>query len=225
MKISVVIPVYNEGPSVLLLYKKIKAALEYLDYEIVFVDDGSTDNTFSELRKIEDDRARIINYVENKGQCFALYTGLKHSQADTIATIDADLQNDPADIPLMLAELEKGYDFVCGWRYERKDNLVKRLFSKTANFLQNLLLGLNLHDSSCPLKVFKKACVSKIKYFKHYHRFISALVFLQGYRIKEYRCLHYPRQWGVSKYGIRGRFWGTIKTFFKIKFGYKKLFE
>lgn len=223
MKISIITTAFDEEKNIIPLYGRIKKAFKGKDYEVIAVDDASKDNTCNELMKIKDRRFKIILLKEHRGKCFALYKGLKESRGEIIATIDSDLQNDPRDIPVMVKELEKGYGCICGWRCYRKDGDVKRISSKIGNFLNNKFLGLNLHDSTCPVKVFRRECISKVKYFDNFHRFIPALVSIQGFRIKELKVNHYPRIHGVSKYGICNRIFPNLKTIFMVRFKNKEL--
>jgi len=222
MKISVVIPAYNEERNILPLYKMIKSTMGKLDYEVIIVDDASTDDTYEELKRIEDRRFRVMRLRRHRGKCFALYEGIKMSQGEIIATLDSDLQNDPKDILKMLGELGKGYDCICGWRYERRDGFVKRTLSRVGNFLNNKIFGLSLHDTNCPVKVFRRDCITKIKYFKHFHRFIPAIIKLQGFRIGELKVNHYPRIHGVSKYGVLNRVFCTLRTMVVVRFRWRK---
>ena len=225
MKVSVIIPAYNEEKNIVPMCMKITAAMRGLDYEIIAVDDGSSDRTYAELGGIRDRRLKVIKLPSHRGKEFALYKGFKEASGEIIATIDADQQDDPRDIPLMVKQLGSDCDCVCGWRRERKDGFVKRVSSRMANFANNLFFGGSLHDNNCPVKVFRKRCVSRIKYFSGFHRFISAMVRLQGFKIKECEVRHYPRVHGVSKYGIRNRLFCTLKTFFLVRFNYKRLLE
>jgi dolichol-phosphate mannosyltransferase len=225
MKVSVVIPAYNEEAGVIPLCEGIKKAMEGMEYEVMFVDDGSTDNTRSEFVKAGDRRFRLISLGKHMGKCFALYRGMMESSGGIIATLDSDLQNDPGDIPAMVKELEKGWDCVCGWRFDRKDSLSKRVSSRIGNFVNNRLLGLEFHDNNCPVKVFRRECVSEIRYFKNFHRFMPAMIRLQGFRIGEFRVRHYPRMHGSSKYGIRNRVFGNLMTMLMVKFRHKELLE
>ncbi|MBN2331150.1 MAG: glycosyltransferase family 2 protein [Candidatus Aenigmarchaeota archaeon] len=225
MKVSVITTAYDEEKNITPLHERIKKAMNGIDYEVVAVDDGSTDNTYNELRGIRDRRVKIIRMNEHRGKCFALHMGISKSSGEIIATIDADGQNDPGDIPGMVKELEKGYDCICGWRYHRKDTMVKRISSKMGNFFNNMFMDLNLHDNNCPVKVFKRHCVARIRYFDNFHRFIPILIKIQGFKIREYKVRHYPRIHGVSKYGIRNRIFGNIKTIFIVKLKHKELIK
>ncbi len=224
-KISIVTTAFNEEKNIAPMHKKIKEAMKGINYEIIAVDDGSTDGTLKELKKINDPLLRIIKFEKRTGKDFALYKGIQKSNGTIIATIDADLQDEPRDIPLMIKLLGKNCDCVFGWRFERKDGFVKRNFSSVGNFLNNLLLEVNLHDNGCPVKVFKKKCVAKVKYFENFHRFIPLMIKTQRFKIKEFKVKHHPRIHGVSKYGVHNRIVGNIKTFLKVKFGYNELLE
>lgn len=223
MKISIITTAHNEGKNIVPLCDRIKNAMGKIDYEVIAVDDCSTDNTYNELRKLRNNKFKIIRLKEHRGKCFALYEGIKKSRGEIIATIDSDLQDDPRDIPDMVNELSKGYDCVCGWRYERKDSFVKKISSRIGNFLNNISLGVDLHDNNCPVKVFRMECISKVKYFENFHRFIPAMITIQGFKIKELKVNHYPRVYGVSKYGITNRIFGNLKTMFMVKFKNKEL--
>jgi dolichol-phosphate mannosyltransferase len=220
--ISIITTAYNEEKNIAPLYMKIREAMEGLDYEIVAVNDGSTDGTPRELERIRDKRLRTISLGERKGKCFALYEGLKACKGDIVATLDADLQDDPQDIPKMLEKLDD-CDCICGWRYMRMDGPVKRVSSRVGNLALNALLDSGLHDNVCPLKVFRKECVSRVKYFRNFHRFIPVMAKIQGFRIMECRVRHHPRIYGASKYGIRNRLLGNLKTILVIKFRYRSL--
>ncbi len=223
MKVSIITTAHNEEKNIIPLCEKIKKAMGRIDYEFIAVDDGSTDKTPDELRKVKDRRFKIISLGKHRGKCFALFAGLKKSTGEIIATLDSDLQDDPRDIPRMVEELEKGYDCICGWRYRRRDDFVKRLSSKIGNLLNNIFLGLKLHDNTCPVKVFRRECVSKIRYFENFHRFIPVMTKVQGFRIKEYKVRHYPRIYGVSKYRIRDIIIGNVKTMFMVKLKHRGL--
>jgi len=218
MKISVVVPAYNEEKNIEPTISKIRKDLRDLDYEIIFVNDGSTDNTKKELMKTNDKRIRVINLNKRMGKSFALFTGIKNAKNKIIATLDADLQDNPEDILKLLKRLNEGYDLVCGWRYKRKDNFIKKVSTKIGNYINNSFLDINLHDNNCPLKVFEKECMENIIFSKSMHRFIPILAKIQGYKIYEEKVEHYPRIYGKTKYGIHNRIFGNLKTLFMIKF-------
>ncbi len=222
-EVSIVIPAYNEEGNINLLYSALKRAIErsgiIKNYEIIFVDDGSTDKMHYKLHSLKDDRLKIIKLNKSTGLSNALKTGFEAARNDIIVTIDADLQSDPSDIPGMLKKLEEGYDCVCGWRYERKDPFIKRISSKVANFVRRIVLKDNFRDITCPLKVFRKECIKNIKLFNGFHRFFPFLLQRKGYKIIEYKVKHYPRRFGKSKYGIRGRMIKAVADLFYVKFG------
>jgi dolichol-phosphate mannosyltransferase len=222
MKVSVIAAAFNEEDNVIPFCDGLFKAFRNLDYELLVVDDGSTDATYDNLRRMKSARLRIIRFKERKGKAFAWHTGFGEAAGDVIATIDVDLQNDPNDLLEMIKELDDGWDFVCGWRSERKDTLVKRLSSKLANRVHNIVFGLNLHDFNCPVKVFRRKCVSNVKYFENFHRFVVTMAHLQGFKIKERKVRDYPRTRGLSKYGL-GRFVTSFKTMVMVKFGYRRL--
>ena len=205
--ISVVIPVYNESESLSALYQGLRRELEQIDkpYEIVFVDDGSQDGSFSLLRTIsqQDPKVKVICLRRNFGQTSALTAGFDHSTGDVIVTMDSDLQNDPADVPRLLAKLDEGYDIVSGWRRERKDPFLgKRVPSWLANKLTSWILGVPLHDYGCTLKAYRREVIEEIHLYSDFHRFIPGLASAIGARVAEVEVKHHPRRSGQSKYGI-----------------------
>jgi len=226
-RFSVVTTAYNEEENLILFYNAVKEALKNKDYELIIVNDGSTDNTFAILKELlkKDKRLKVINLKHNAGKSFALYTGLKNANNEIIATIDADLENDPKDILKLFEKLNQGYDFINGWRFDRKDGTIKRVSTKIGNYVNNKILKVNLCDNNCPLKVFKKECIEKIIFFKRFHRFIPILVKTQNYKIYEEKVQHFPRQHGKSKYGVHNRIFGNLKTLFTIKFKSDRLLK
>jgi len=218
MKVSIIIPAYNEEENIKPTYDKIRDSLKDIGYEVIFVNDGSTDNTKKELEKINDERVKIINLDKRKGQSFALFTGIKNASHDVIATLDADLQNDPKDVLKLLDRLNEGYGLVCGWRHKRNDGFVKKISSKVGNYINTKILSISLRDNNCLLKVFKKEFMERVIFFERFHRFIPILVKMQGDRICEEKVEHYPRVYGKSNYGIHNRIFGNLKTLFIIKF-------
>lgn len=222
MKISVVIPIYNEEENIQTLYDKLKVSLEKpgLDYEIIFVDDGSTDNSLEILKKIQknDTKVIVISFRRNFGQTPAFSAGIKYSTGDVIITMDGDLQNDPEDIPKLINVLEKGFDLVSGWRKDRKDSFINRkLPSMIANWLISKVTGTRLHDYGCSLKAYRADLIKKIKLYGDLHRFIPALANQVGAKIAEVEVTHYPRLYGKSKYGI-SRTFKVILDLIMIKF-------
>ena len=201
--VSVVVPLFNEEENVPILQGELSAALSGLDYEIIFVDDGSTDGT---VRRIAaDPRVRLLQFERNAGQSAAMYAGLNSARGGVAVLIDGDLQNDPADIPRLLAEIERGADLVCGYRAQRKDTVVKRITSRVANFVRSRFTKDGVRDTGCTLKAMKRECVTALLPFKGMHRFIPALVKGAGYRLVEIPVNHRPRKFGLSKYGLGNR--------------------
>ncbi len=204
--VSIVIPVFNEEQSLTPLYKGIKEAMEGLgrDYEIVFVDDGSTDATFDTLTDLHaiDNRVVVVSFRRNFGQTAAIAAGFEYATRDIIITMDADLQNDPADIPGLLEKIE-GFDIVSGWRKRRKDPfLTRRLPSMIANRLISKVTGVPLHDYGCTLKAYRKEVIENVRLYGEMHRFIPAIASWYGASITEMETTHHPRKFGHSKYGL-----------------------
>ncbi len=204
--ISVVIPAHNEERNIHPLYDSLTTVLNRAGYEfeIIIVDDGSTDATFRRLSEIheKDDRLHAIRFRRNFGQTAALDAGFKAAKGSIIIAMDADLQNDPNDIPRLLEKLSQGYDVVSGWRYHRKDPLGKKIISKLANALRKSLTGERIHDSGCSLKAYRKECFDNMNLYGEMHRFIPALLLWRGFRIGEIKVLHHPRRFGKTKYGL-----------------------
>jgi glycosyltransferase involved in cell wall biosynthesis len=206
MTISVVVPLYNEEENVRELHDRLKAALDAMgtDYEILYIDDGSQDNTLNLLQDIQaqDSRVVVLSLRRNFGQTAAFAAGFDYSRGDIIVTIDGDLQNDPNDIPKLI-ELMKDHDLVSGWRKKRKDPFIsRRLPSIMANWLISKVTGVNLHDYGCSLKAYKRDVIKNLKLYGEMHRFIPAVASWYGVRIAEVETIHHPRLHGKSKYGI-----------------------
>jgi len=201
--LSVVVPLYNEEANVLILQEELRAALTGLDYEIIFVDDGSVDRTAERIEAAGN--IRLIRFEKNSGQSAAIYAGLTTARGETLVIIDGDLQNDPADIPKLLAEIARGADLVCGYRVKRRDTLVKRATSRIANAVRSRYTKDGVRDTGCTLKAIRRECVSTLLPFKGMHRFIPALVKAAGYRLVEVPVNHRPRRFGQSKYGLGNR--------------------
>ena len=207
LDLSVVVPVYNEAPNLPELHARIQKAVSPLGirYEILYVDDGSSDESVSILEQIahEDPTTKVVCFRRNFGQTAALSAGFDHAQGEVIITMDGDLQNDPADIPGLLARLDEGYDLVSGWRAKRQDGFLLRRFpSILANRLIGRLTGVRLHDFGCTLKAYRRVIAKDIRLYGEMHRFIPAYAKLVGARITEMEVLHHPRTQGQSKYGI-----------------------
>ena len=201
--VSVVVPLYNEEENAPLLQAELATALSGLAHEVIFVDDGSTDQTVSRLTKAPE--IRILQFEKNAGQSAAMFAGANAACGDVVVLIDGDLQNDPADIPRLLAEIERGADLVCGYRAQRKDTLVKRLTSRIANFVRSRFTKDGVRDTGCTLKAMRRECVRTLVPFKGMHRFIPALVKGAGYRLVEIPVNHRARKFGQSKYGLGNR--------------------
>jgi glycosyltransferase involved in cell wall biosynthesis len=206
MTLSIVIPLYNEEENVHILYEKLKASLDLLkmEYEILFVDDGSTDRTLSILEEIQakDKSVVVLSLRRNFGQTAAFAAGFDFARGDVIVTMDGDLQNDPADIPKLL-DLIKDHDLVSGWRKKRKDPFfTRRLPSIIANWLISNVTGVKLHDYGCSLKAYRRDVIKNLKLYGEMHRFIPAIASWYGVRVAEVETVHYPRLRGKSKYGI-----------------------
>lgn len=201
--ISIIIPVYNEEDNVVLLTRTIEKALKDYEYEILFVDDFSTDLTRINILKLNRPHVTLVELRKNYGQSLALSAGFESAKGDYIITIDGDLQNDPQDIPHMLDILIKeDWDVVTGIRQKRKDNVIKTIPSKIANFIIRKTTKLDLKDQGCALKIFKREFAKELNLYGEMHRFINLLAYLNGARIKQVPVKHHPRKFGKSKYGL-----------------------
>jgi glycosyltransferase involved in cell wall biosynthesis len=208
--LSVVVPLKNEEDNVRELHGRIVGACQSLGkgFEIIFVDDGSSDQTVKNCEELTP--LKLICFRKNFGQTAAFDAGIKEARGEIVITMDGDLQNDPEDMKLLLSEMEKGYDIVSGWRWQRKDGLVKRFFSRGANLLRKLLVHDNIHDSGCSLKAYRRECFKDIDLFGEMHRFIPAMLQLQGYRVGEVKVSHHPRVHGVTKYNWKRAIKGFV---------------
>lgn len=224
MKISIVIPVYNEEENIPHLHPAIHDALDPipdLDWEVVYVDDGSSDNSLDILEKLAiDDPSHtvVVEFRRNFGQTAAIAAGIDNSTGEIIVLMDADLQNDPQDIPMMLEKIDQGYDVVSGWRVNRQDKFVTRtLPSRTANWLISKVTGVNLHDYGCTLKAYRREVITSFRLYGEMHRFIPAYASSVGAKIIEVPVQHHPRKYGQTKYGL-GRTIKVILDLFTVKF-------
>ena len=202
-KISVVIPLYNEEENVPILQKELAAALAGLSHEIVFVDDCSKDGTFARIERRPE--IRVLQFEKNSGQSAAMHAGIHAARGGVIVLLDGDLQNDPADIPKLLREIDNGFDLVCGYRAKRKDTVVKKITSRVANFVRSRFTRDGVRDTGCTLKAMRAECRRALVPFYGMHRFIPALVKGAGYKLVEVPVNHRPRKFGVSKYGLGNR--------------------
>ncbi len=204
--ISVVVPVHNEERTLALLFEELQAALDPLDgaWEAVFVDDGSTDGSFGALTRLHaaHEQARVVRLRRNFGKAAALAAGFAQAEGDVVVTIDADLQDDPAEIPRLLAKLDEGFDLVSGWKKRRRDRWTRRLLSRIFNWATSRVSGLRLHDMNCGLKAYRAEVVRGLKLYGELHRFIPVLAHYRGYRVAELPVHHRPRSAGRSRYGV-----------------------
>ncbi len=223
MTLSIVIPVYNEVESLVPLYQAIHAALDGngMPWEAIFVDDGSTDGSLNVLNKLaldDPEHVRVVVLRRNFGQTPAIVAGIDHALGDVIVLMDADLQNDPADIPMMLAKIEEGSDVVSGWRVDRKDAfLTRKLPSWLANALISQVTGVHLHDYGCTLKAYRREVITGFKLYGEMHRFIPAYAGWVGARITEVPVRHHARKYGKTKYGL-DRTLKVLLDLFTVKF-------
>lgn len=224
--LSVIVPLYNEEGNVRELHEKIKQAVQRIGrpFEIIFIDDGSRDGTPEQTVGLTP--LKLIVFRKNFGQTAAFDAGIKAAKGEIIITLDGDLQNDPADIPLLLEKMNEGYDVVSGWRFNRKDSLMKRFFSRGANLLRTILVKDGIHDSGCSLKAYRAECFHEVDLFGEMHRFMPALLALDGFRVSEVKVSHYPRLHGVTKYNwkraIKG-FVDMIAIWFWRKYSYRPI--
>jgi glycosyltransferase involved in cell wall biosynthesis len=207
MKLSIVIPVYNEEDNIPLLHERVHSALEDagVDYEVIIVNDGSTDRTGAHLRSLaeKDPKLKVVNFRRNFGQTAAMMAGIDYASGDIVVGLDGDLQNDPADIPRLVAKLDEGYDVVSGWRRDRKDAALRRnLPSRIANWLISKLSGVALHDYGCTLKAYRRDVIKGVRLYGEMHRFIPIYASWQGGMVTEIPVNHSPRIHGRSKYGL-----------------------
>ena len=221
--LSIVVPIYNEQDNVEALYKSLVAHLDELSlpFELVVVDDGSTDDSFARLARLSasDDRLKLVQLRRNYGQTAALAAGFDHARGAVIVPIDGDLQNDPGDIHLLLAKIDEGYDVVSGWRRDRQDGFLRRAPSRMANWLIGRVTGVHLHDYGCTLKAYRAEVVRETSLYGEMHRFLPALAYQAGARIAEIEVRHHPRTSGASKYGMGlGRTFKVLLDLLTVKF-------
>lgn len=225
MELSIVIPVFNEEENLKPLFNELDPVLKSLEksYEIIFVDDGSNDNTLSLLKELheKENHITIIRLKRNFGQTTALSAGFDYALGNIVVTLDADLQNDSKDIPKIIDELNEGFDVVSGWRFQRKDPWSKKIISRIANYLRKKLTGEVLHDSGCTLKGYRKECLTDLKLYGEMHRYIPTLLRWKGFKIGEIKVNHRPRKHGRSKYDYKRIFRGffdLLSATFLLKF-------
>ena len=224
-EVSIIIPVFNERENLVLLDEQITKHMKQLnkDYEVILVDDGSNDGSAEVIRILKNcnSRLRLIQFGHNHGQTAAFSAGFDKARGDTIITMDADLQNSPADIPLLL-EAIKEYDVVCGWRYKRNDPWIKKISSKIANTVRNSLTEETIEDTGCSLNAFRRECFKNIKFYNGMHRFFPTLMKMEGFSVTQVKVDHYPRIYGHSKYNIRNRLFASFKDLLAIRWMKKR---
>jgi glycosyltransferase involved in cell wall biosynthesis len=208
--VSVVVPLYNEEESLKELHQQLRTALSRVSnrYEIIFIDDGSTDRSFEVLRSLKrfDNRVKIIRFRRNHGKSAALSVGFQQAQGNVVITMDADLQDDPAEIPSLVKRINEGFDLVAGWKKKRRDPITKTIPSRFFNFITSMMTGIKIHDFNCGLKAYKKDVVKTVKVYGELHRYVPVLAHWEGFKIGEIVVNHRPRKYGKTKFGF-GRFW------------------
>jgi len=213
-KISVVIPLFNEEESLNPLYIEIKKSLNLIncDYEILFIDDGSTDNSLKTIKGIQqnDNRVHFISFKKNYGKSAALQLGFKTAKGDAIITMDSDLQDDPAEIPNLLKKLDDGFDLVSGWKKQRHDPFIKKHTSKLFNYFTRLFSGIKIHDFNCGLKAYRAEAVKNINVYGELHRYVPVLANWEGFSVTEIPVKHHARRYGKTKFGISRFFKGFV---------------
>lgn len=222
MKLSIVSPVYNEEENLPLLYEAVYQAINPLEiaWELILVDDGSRDNSLKEMEKLaaaDPQHVRLIELRRNFGQTAAIAAGIDHATGDVVVLTDADLQNDPADIPMMLEKIDEGYDVVSGWRVNRQDTFTRRLPSQMANWMISFVTGVHLHDYGCTLKAYRREVITGFHLYGEMHRFIPAFANSVGAKIIELKVHHHARRFGKAKYGLE-RTMKVVLDLFTVKF-------
>lgn len=213
--ISVIIPVLNEEENLNTLYLKVKSALDSIkkDYEIIFIDDGSGDESFSILKSIyikNKKRVKLIKFRKRFGKGAALSCGFDYSKGEYIVTLDSDLQDDPDEIPKLLLKLDEGYDVVSGWKLKRKDPLLKKFFSFFFNILASLVMGKRIHDINCGIKAYKRSVLEEVNLYGDFYRFIPLIAYRKGFKVFEIPVRHFPRKYGKTKYGWKRLVGGSL---------------
>ncbi len=231
MKYSIVIPLYNEEESIPELYERIKAVMDQVapkDYEIIFINDGSTDNSLEIIKKIQktDPSIQVISFRKNMGKAAGLSVGFDHVKGKYVITMDADLQDEPTEIPKMIKKLSEGYDLVSGWKEDRQDPIDKTLPSKVFNFLVSKLSGVNFHDFNCGFKLYKRQVLKEIEIYGQLYRFIPVLAYERGFKVTEMKVKHNKRKYGKSKYNWKRIFAGIMDlmtVMFLVRYGKRPL--
>ena len=225
LEISIVIPLYNEIENLVLLDQEITKNINPLNksYEVILIDDGSIDGSSELIRELQkkNSNLRLIRFGHNHGQTAAFAAGFDKARGDIIVTMDADLQNSPSDIPLLLTAI-KDYDVVCGWRHKRNDPWIKKISSKIANSVRNSLSEESIADTGCSLKAFRRVCFKNIKLYNGMHRFFPTLMKMEGFSVTQVKVGHYPRIHGHSKYNISNRLFASFKDLLAIRWMKKR---
>ena len=210
MKLSIVIPVYNEVESIERLYLEIVQSIDTSEYEIIFIDDGSTDGSSEKIVELiqKNQKLKLIQFYRNYGKSAALSEGFKQADGEYVVTMDADLQDDPSEIKNLIIKLEEGYDLVSGWKKNRKDPLSKRIPSKLFNFITRLFTSVKIHDFNCGIKIYRKSVIKTLEIYGGRHRYIPALAGQKKFKITEIVVNHRAREFGITKYGGRRFFHG-----------------
>ena len=220
LDLSVVIPVYNEEENLPLLWPELRSVLEPLglQFEVLFIDDGSRDRSAEIVRGFRDadPRVRLIRLKANSGETAATYAGFKSARGRWLVTMDADLQNDPHDLPMLLAHLDQ-WDGVTGWRVKRDDPFLRRASSRVANAIRNWVSDESVQDSGCTYRAFRRECLRSLVLYRGFHRFLPTLLRMRGYRVVEVPVNHRPRRFGQSKYGIGNRAVAAFKDLLVIR--------
>jgi dolichol-phosphate mannosyltransferase len=220
VELSIVLPVFNEAQSLPVLWEELEAVLKTVESsaEVIVVDDGSTDSSvdFVRLLQASDSRVRLIQLAENRGLSSALAAGLRAIRGRVVVTLDSDLQSDPGDIPLLLAQLDR-WDAACGWRQARRDPWLKRISSRIANRVRAAVLGDQVRDSACSLRAMHQRCVDSLQFFDGFHRFVPALLREAGHRVIVVPVHHRARRFGISHYGVRNRAWRGVVDMFGVR--------
>lgn len=216
-KLSIIIPVYNEENSVAILHKEIVDSLRSLGhpFEIIFVDDGSTDGTLEELKKLSP--AKTISFTRNFGKSQALQAGFDEAGGDYIVTMDGDLQDDPAEIPKLVNKIQQNFDLVCGWKYNRADPVSRKIASRVANNAARIFTGIDIHDMNCGFKAYRPQVAKSLRLYGDMHRYIPSVASSMGFAVGEAAVNHRPRKFGASKYGF-GRFMNSAFDFITLIF-------
>lgn len=220
VEISIVVPCHNEEQNIEPLFREIKSAMKNISYEVIFVDDGSTDSSYKILEKLYKSNSSVVKVIKlkkNYGQTFSWSVGFKNAKGKYVVTMDCDLQNDPKDIRKLIDEIKKGYDAVSGWRVSRQDSLSKKVYSIISNFVRRSIIDDKVHDAGCSLKIYRKEVLNGIELYGEMHRYITSILQLRGAKIGEIKVNHRKRQFGKTKYGYSRLLKGFLDLMF-IKF-------